>query len=365
MADEHKLSPALQAQADAASVSADVAAARRAVAEADSAELDAATKALKARIGEATAGPYKGAVDIGTDAGVAEINHLARKSLDTLAGKLSAQIRTAIGSTPVTVLLTSAESLALFQHADALNARCSLVENAVSGALKVSNEALQRAAPSAGNRRAGLAAPIAAAALILGGVDALLGFARTDYKVGGRALAPSDRSLLLAVASTLRGNGLKVLVDGFSPPAADTERTALAARLAKLAADAATLRARSAYHTGAVARIDEGLEAAKQASAGDKGEQDTPPDDLDADPLGDRAAHEAALGAANGAVALFDTLAAAIQADAGGVPLLERAAAEETLRKALGATGRIVTVKLDGAWGTHVSKQNILSVSLR
>jgi hypothetical protein len=58
---------------------------------------------------------------------------------------------------------------------------------------------------------------------------------------------------------------------------------------------------------------------------------------------------------------MFDVLQADLFADAGGAPLIERAAIEQTLRDRLGDSPLLVSLALEGSWGSHISREGMFS----
>lgn len=340
MPDAKELHPAAQAKVDAATVATAIAGARKTAAEAASAEASAATASLKAGLGEAAAAPFSGAVEVSEGGGLAELNLLAQRKLVELADVIVKKV-IAVTSSGVTILVTSAAKLPDFGHDGALLDRQALCEELSAGAIAVSQAAM-------GDTGTTTAAPFAAIGLVLAGSNALLGYLRSDFRIAGVALTPTDRALVALVAGKLAANNRSVLVDGFFPAIADAERKVVRDAVGALSITAAEIRLRLAGHAATLQAID--ASAAKVAAGAAP--------DYDGDAVNDQPRHEQALAACQAAIQAFDAFAAALYDDADGTPFLERALVERGLRKRLQA-GAVLSVKVEGAWGGCLVRKDI------
>lgn len=214
MPEQSPLPPDLQRRSQAATVETGEANARKAVAEASEAERAAATGRLKALVGDPAAGPFSGDVQLTDGAALAEANDVARKQLEDAANKIMAAVAKAIAGRTV-AYLTAADGPPDLSHNSALTERTTLAHAALDGARKLSDAALGRDGEA--NARSMIAAPLAAVGVMLSGATALLGYLKTDFKVGGVTLTVGDRDLLVLVGRHLRQAGATVLVDGFLP----------------------------------------------------------------------------------------------------------------------------------------------------
>lgn len=363
---------------------------RKAQADADSAEAAAATAKLKAAFGDAPSSPYAGVVTVGDGAGGAEMNLLARRALTTvaeqIAGKLNPLLDQRTGA-----FIGSAAPTALFGHDDALRTRIDLIREACERAQALCKAAAPPPDRGAGADQAvieGLRAAITKKSLVFSGIagmlaaaaspagpiatigavataaTAALGLFRSNYTVGGAAISAPDRALIVAVAGLLRRDraNLPIAIDGLSPAASANARAELAhaiddlsRRIAELGADAARLepaiQAESGKGEPKAAR--RGAEAAPPEK--DPAHADPPEPDVAPDPRQD------ALAAVKRAGAMFDALQTDLLADAGGAPLIARAAMERALRQRLGERALFVSLALDGAWGSRVTRESLFS----
>jgi hypothetical protein len=274
MADDPKLSPAAQSQIEAATVAEKLANARKAVADASTAESAASVSGLKAAIGEPAAGPFSGSVEAGDGAASAEINLLARRQLQALASSLATAIARQVAA-GAAIWLTAGDGPPDFSHDAAVEDRLALVEGAADSARTTSDKTMgHKAVGHAGAAKtvagdlhprlfglvgplavAGLAlgggAPLAAAGLVLGGVTSLLGYLKTDYKLGGAALTLGDRVLMIPLAQALQSGGRRVWLAASPPAPSPEDRAALRRRLSALSDEVALLRERIAAGTAA------------------------------------------------------------------------------------------------------------------
>jgi hypothetical protein len=371
---------------------------RKAQADAESAEASAATAKLKAAFGDAPSSPYTGAVTTADGACLAEMNYLARRRLEGVAHKIADSLKTSIGErTGVLVALTG--PTALFGHYDALAARIGMARaaceyahalgeavlpapilgkkqfahlaEALSETVKVEGFAAPSAAVSslpgatAGLLTAAFApGPIAVASAAVVTANALLDFFRSNYAIGGAAMTVPDRALLVAVAGRLReaSPSLPILIDGFLPPASAEARKALCDELGELAKLVATLGALVAKLERAIAAAAGAHKATAKphgasATASEKGSAHS----ADSTSDGESDPRQDAIAAVKRAEALFEALQTDLFADVGGAPLIERAAIERTLRDRLGKTPLHLSLAVDGAWGSRVSRESGLS----
>ena len=371
---------------------------RKTQADAESAEASAATAKLKAAFGDAPSSPYTGAVTAADGACLAEMNFLVRRRLAGVAEKIAESLKTSIGErTGVLVALTG--PTALFAHCDAVTARIGMARaaceytqtlceavlsapilekeqfaslaEALSETAKVKGFAAPTAAVSspveATTELAAVAfapGPIAAASAVLVTANVLLGFFRSNYAIGGAAITVPDRALMVAVAGLICKASplLPILIDGFLPPASAEARKALCDDLAGLAKLVATLGAHAARLERAIAAAAGAHKATAKphgasatASEKDSASSADSASDSESDPRQD------AIAAVKRAEALFEALQTDLFADAGGAPLIERAAMERTLHDRLGATPLHISLAVDGAWGSRVSRESGLS----
>lgn len=352
MSDDPQLTPDQQRQVDAAKVAETVATARKAVAEAADAEHAAAATAMKARIGEVAPGPFAGSVETGDGAALAEMNYCARAQLEAVAQALVDPILAAVGARAV-VYLTAKDGPPDLGHDAVLTDRLALVTTSASAAQNASDAVLAPHRPpphGVEGRFVGLAigASVTGVGLALSAANSLLGYLRTDFKLGGAAVAVGPRPLLFPVAKRLKAGGKAIVLDSAVPQPRAADRAALQTEWQGLATTIAGLRERITRHTAKLAALDA------------PPKKPDPAHDHPADPA-ERAPVEHALAACRTAVDLFDALATALYADAGGVPFIERALQEGALRRVLGASAAIVSLAIDGAWGTHVVEKGLFA----
>lgn len=354
-----KLPPGLQHRSDIAMVQEAEAKARSALADASNAEQTATLNRIKGAIGEPTAGPFTGDVTLADGAALAEANFIARAEHTKVAAATFEKILAAIGDRKV-AYLTASEGPPDLSHDAALSSKIGLVKNTAAQAKKLSDDALGTAVET----REMITAPLAAAGLALSGVSSLLGYFKTDFKVGGNTVTLSDRDLMLLIANALQAKSVKVLTDGFPPTPGKTDISAVQEQLLDLSTDVTLLRGRIAAHDGQLAALDQAVAAAPIGTGAAK---DGQPDDQveDSEPKADtaleRTAHEQAKEACTAAVTTFDALISSLDADVGGISFLERALRERRVRKLLGEKAAIVSLKIDGSWATHVVRKNFLS----
>lgn len=349
-----KLPPDLQKRSDAATVSQTEANARKANAEASDAEQTAALNRVKSALGEPAAGAFSGDVQLADGAALAEPNFLARAALATVATAITKGVAKAIGERK-TVYLTTSDGPPDLAHDSALASRIALVEDACRTATQLSDTAL------GGGERA-MFAPLATAGLVVSGVSALLGYFKTDFKIGSDEVKVSDRDLLVLVGTELAGQQLSVLVDGFPPSPGKKIVDAVQTQLLDLSTEVTDLRGRVAQHAAAIASIYQA--AAAPASPADQQGDQTGTAGQKQDAAADaraRAAHEQAGAACTAATMLYDTFVTSLDADAGGISFLERALRERRLRERLGDKAAVLSLKVDGNWATHIVRKNFLS----
>jgi hypothetical protein len=304
---------------------------------------DPALERLEAAIGKPKDGPFHAGVEVGANAGLSEMNLLARRLLDTAAEAIAGKVSAVRGSRTC-LYLTAADSPPDAGHHIMLEQRLELVEAAQAGAAAASDAA--GGGPHVGAKAFAAVAPAAAIGLVLSASNALLGYLRTEYKINGATLAIPDRPLLLLLAARLQGDGITLFTEASPVLPDDASRKALAERLRKLALANADLQRRIAAHKERLARL--------AAPPPEGGAQDAAAD------AGEKARNEQALAACTAAVALNDGLIAMLYADSAGIPFIERALREQRLR-ALMKDGLVVSVKLDGAWGSSLGWSNFLS----
>jgi hypothetical protein len=381
MADDNKFTSEQQAQFDAATVMQSRAAARKAEADASAAETTAATARLKAAFGDAPAAPYSGAVKMEDGAGLAEINALARSSLAKLADRIVADLAEHL-ETASSVFVSANDTFPVFANHHALELRLKLIETIARAAEAA--RLPRRGAPEAPPRGAALveaemlapeiagltaaslagsvaASPIAAAGLALSGAGALLSYFKSDFSIGGSAISVADRALILCVAQRLRNyRAATVVIDGFLPLASASRLEAFYDRFDKLAKSVAALREQAAERHAPPA--ESGAASAAKPSADAAKEKHAPrgADEGGSKPV-DSPARDGVLSARESAISLFDALTADVCADAGGMPLFERATREATLLDLLGNSAMFLSLKMDGAWGTHFSRTNLFT----
>ncbi len=380
MASDNNCSSEQQAQV-AAAVIKNRADARKAEAEASSAETAAATAKLKAAFGEAPAAPYSGAVKMEDGAGLAEINALARSSLERLADKIAEDLKTHM-KPDAPVLVSANEAFPLFANSHVLDLRLTLVETVADAAVEASRPT-ERGEPrkilpheaakiesfgialdaglTAALAGSAAASPFAAVGFALAGAGALLSYFKSDFSVGGSTMSIAGRALILAVAKRLKANGsATVLIDGFPPPASASGLRKFHQRFAALAKRIAELRKQTAKPHGSPAEAVDTVAAQPSVRPAKKKGAPQEADKGEAKPV-DSHAQDGPLSAGESAIGLFDALAADICADAGGMPLFERAVREATLHETLGASAIFLSLKMDGSWGTHTAKTNLLT----
>ncbi|GAA0317795.1 hypothetical protein GCM10009087_30210 [Sphingomonas oligophenolica] len=352
-----KLPPDLKKRSDTATVSQAEANARKANAEASDAEQTAALNRVKGALGEPATGAFSGDVQLADGAALAEPNFLARAALMTVATAITKEVAKAIGERK-TAYLTTSDGPPDLSHDSALASRIALVEDACRTATQLSDAAL-------GSGERAMFAPLATAGLVVSGVSALLGYFKTDFKVGSDEVKVSDRDLLVLVGSELAAQHLSVLVDGFPPSPGKKIVDAVQTQLLDLSTEVTDLRGRVVHHAAAIASLDQAAAVAPASPAGQQGDQTgTEGQDEKQDAAADaqaRAAHEHAEAACTAATTLYDTFVTSLDADAGGISFLERALRERRLREKLGDKAAVLSLKVDGSWATHIVRKNFLS----
>lgn len=354
-----KLPPDLQKRSDVATVQEAEAKARKATVEASDAEAASSLNKLKAALGEPAPGPFSGDVTLADGAALSEANALARTELVSLAADIAGKVATTIGERTV-VYLTAADGPPDLSHDSALTLRMALVANTADEARRLSDDALNDSVDA----RSLTFAPIAAAGLVLSGVSALLGYFKTDFKIGGEQVTVSDRDLAILIGSALVANSATVLIDGFPPAPGQELADAVQSSLSNLSTKVTTLRGRIAVHDAQLAALDQAAATPPTGAGAENGDQSQnqqsdSSQQTDTGPA--RAANEQAKAACAAAITLYDALITSLEADAGGISFLERALRERRLRATLGDKAALVSLKIDGGWATHIVRKNILS----
>lgn len=188
-----KLSDA-QAPADPAkTATADAVAAAKAakdVADAKKAQADSELAAFKAKIGEVPSSGIQGSVELGDKAGSMETALLAARATATASRDIAKAVKTKIGANATVFIFPAGESPDLKGLREF---------RAASELLKAEIIASMRNVSAASNEL-----PIAAAGVAIDAVTKLLGFFRSDFKVGGSELTADQGALAEAVSGQLR-----------------------------------------------------------------------------------------------------------------------------------------------------------------
>ena len=367
--DPAPVDPAIRAATAQATLVKLQAEARKASAEAGTAEVAARGGALKAAIGEVAASGLSGSVTTSDGAGLAEGNAQAIAALGTVGKRIAEKIAAVDAARILLVLGTAAPSTAAataFDFEERLVART--LDDALA-ATAVPSHAVEHRVTFGEDRMTliegvGAAAGLGAAALGgpvlttvglgLSGLNAVLGYARTDVTLGGREVKPHDRALLAAIAAGLVAPGRRVRLDGAASPVDHATITRLTARIEKLAASAAEVRARAADYAAKIARG-----SAKPTPPGDDAASGgKPPAAHHPDP--NVPLYQRALAVLDAALATFDAFYASLLHDDGTGPFVVRIAQAIELDHFVRG-GAVALGSLDGAWSSTLSKKNLLT----
>jgi hypothetical protein len=320
--------------------------AQTAAALARKAESEAALAALKASIGEVPASGYTGTVTLAEKAGTVEAALLAAKSVNTAAHQISEEL-------PVNkekdVIIFTTSDMPNFEAAILYRTQIAVVRKALTDALALSAAANQTApAPLEFKREA--APAFAAAGLGLDAINKLLGYFRTDYKVGGIEFTLEDsilvHSLAGVITSSKKAKGVKVL-STYNPAAISDSGSGILKELAELA----TLKAGSLD----AANLHDELSSrfAEDAAKFDGQKRSALVKNVET--------HKAAADALRTAVTIYDDFFTKFgAADAKGAIPLANAIREITIADAL-KDGNLLAVKLQKSGGAYYTKNNIVT----
>lgn len=222
--------------------------ARKAMADATTAEVAADAALAKAALGDPAAGPFKGIVNSGDKAAVAETNILARQALSDMADEIAQKLVEGGGER----FLLSSGAPPTFDALGAFEFRRSLVDRMLQDASTTSGELLPDQGPADTDRNRRIAPSrvvgLATAGVALSGVNALLGYARTNTSIGGSVIDVGQRPLLVAVAAKLLQSGKRVWIDGGPAPLSATIAEPLHGKLADLSTAIAYARTIIDHH---------------------------------------------------------------------------------------------------------------------
>lgn len=191
--------PTVEQQLQAAALAKALSDAQRAAADAQKAAIEAELAALKARYSGFTASDTKGDVKLGSSAGAAEAALLAAKAIDEAAAKILSAIERRLGGQG-SVILAPSTGLSI-QAALNYDAQKQAVEAAYAAAEALSKQA-NETTPTAEVAVSG----VAAAGVLLEGLNKLFSYFRTDYEVTGVAVSLNEPTLLHALAGKILGS---------------------------------------------------------------------------------------------------------------------------------------------------------------
>lgn len=344
-------------QVAAAKAAKELADAQKAQADAEKARSDAAAAAAKARYGDFAASGFSGAVELGTNAGNAEVLLLASVAVREIAIEMAQAIARRKPEGMTKALLFTATAAPDFQASIAFNAQ----HESFNAALRAATEATKDA-PKSG----GLAASVAAVGLGLEALNKVLSYFKTDYKFHGIDVTTSDGMLLAALAGELPALADPIATQvpaTYQPAAAGAAQGALDSISSAFAiAEQALQRAR--LHLAAQAEREPQL-AEQQKIKADTAKPQNIRDKAEAE--AQRLQNE--IQKAKEAAALWKALADRVDAwatklatadDKGQVPLAN-VVRQAALRSELDSGAALVIVQLHKAAGTAYTKKNLLS----
>ncbi len=315
--------PTVEQQLQAAALAKALSDAQKAAADAQKAAIEAEFAALKAQYSGFGASDYKGEVKLGSSAGAAEAALLSAKAIDEAAAKILSAIEGRLGGKG-SVILAPATGLSI-QAALNYDAQKQAVEAAYTAA-----EALSEHANGTKPRAEVAVSGVAAAGVLLEGLNKLFSYFRTDYEVTGADVTFTETTLLHALAGKILGSVTprKVLLpQSFDLQATEAMQTILA--------DVKTLGERQ-------------LRAVQTAEVHEK-------------QTGDGAeANKKAAKALREAVAFHERLFAKLTSadDKGTIPIVQ-VARERTMRKELEAGGVVLQATLHYQGGSQYTRKTM------
>ena len=284
------------------------------------------TDALKAQLfGTVTGGSFSGAVEMKTNAGVAEANLLASQAIRCASARIAEKIKTATSGVPI--FLFNVKDFPTFQRLAAFRFRKEVVKEAYK-AINVG--------------RGGEEAVEAIPALASGALDTLskiLGFLKSDFSVGGTEVKADDSQLVFAMAGSLSSQDVH-LPGIYNPSAHTTAVSRMTGVLADLAAFRINANTEMKTLSDSVAQLANGSDAQKKEAT----------------------VKSARLEQLKNVVALHDAFLTSLTTpDSGGTLPIVLLAQEFAIDDALQAGGTVLLVKLENAAGGYFVKKNLLT----
>jgi hypothetical protein len=346
--------PAIKREADALGLEKLRAEVQKLRADAESATAKSQGDVLKAMLGEAPSSGFAGGVSVSEGAALAEQTSLARRKAKELAKATATDLlKVATGSH---IYLTNGDTLPSRSLAQTFDLQFGAVARALNDAIKLSDAIM----PTAAKPPKGVVAAvpvIAAAGLVLSGINSVLSYFRSDYQIGGRALSGDLRAFVSSFAHELIAHGRKVWLDGAVPPVDASVIKALTEELSALGTKASEARSRAAEHAR-MAKVLTPIAVLPAPSAAGAAPKAAP----NPDPKGLRPGHERAEATLSSAISAYEAFLTALFANESSTPPIQLVAQARALDAFLADEGAtIAAIKLGEAFGTKLSTKNLLT----